>query len=185
MVRRMRWPVLAAVCGSIGIAACADILGIDDGIPRTGDAALDAPVDATADVRDAGADAKPDGPFSPLSCGTTVCNFALGQACCRTGASTYQCVTSQADCSGTYIPCDRPSQCQSTDAGPATCCTTDVLNEAGTDYVAESVACMPYSACLGIPTHYILCGDDDGGDCPADAGCTQSTSTLPPFLICR
>ncbi|HEY1958715.1 MAG TPA: hypothetical protein VGH28_24030 [Polyangiaceae bacterium] len=179
----MRWRLLAAASVCFGLAACANILGIDDGVPRTGDAGFDAPFEAAA--LDGGTDAKPDGPFSPLSCGNTVCNFALGQTCCRTGANAYACVASGSSCNGTSIPCDRPSQCPSTDAGASTCCTTDVLNEAGTDYVAESVACMPYQACLGIPAHYILCGDGDGGDCPTDAGCAESTSTLPPFLICR
>ncbi len=182
----MRWRLASAACLCVGVAACADILGIDDGVPRTGDAALDAPVDAAPDVRDAGADARSDAPFSPLPCGNTDCNRAIGEACCRTGATSYQCVASPSACVGTYIPCDRPSQCPPTDAGAQTCCTTDVLDEAGTDYVAESVACMPYADCQGTPKHYVLCGDGDAAaDCPAEAGCAPSTSTLPPFLICK
>jgi hypothetical protein len=183
----MRWRTLIAPSLFVGVAACADILGIDDGIPRGGDSSVEAgPTDAAPDVRDASADVGPDVTFNVLSCGGTQCNFDQGEACCRTGPTSYQCVTSQSACSGTYIPCDRPSQCPATDAGPRTCCTTDVLNEAGTDYVAASVGCKPYSQCLGTPTHYILCGDGDAGaDCPPEAGCAPSTSTLPPFLICK
>ena len=184
----MRWRLLAVAGLCVTVGACADILGIDDGIPRGGDASLDAPADVAPDVRDAGAsDGKADAPANGISCGGSTCNVAAGEACCRTGTSTYQCVTSQSACNGTYIPCDRPSQCPPTEAGAETCCTTDVLNEAGTDYVAESVGCHPHQQCLGAPTHYILCGDGDASaDCPGpDAGCLPSTSTLPPFLICK
>lgn len=185
----MRWRVLTAAGTTVALAACANILGIDDGIPRSSDGAVDAPVDVGP--KETGPDAPmpeagPDAPFSPLACGTGVCNFALGEACCRTGTTTYACVPTASACTGTLIPCDRPSQCDSPDAGARTCCTTDVLNEAGTDYVAASVACMPVAACQGTPTHYILCGDGDAAaDCPPEAGCAQSTSTLPPFLICK
>jgi hypothetical protein len=161
-------------------AGCADILGIDDGIPRAGDASLDVTGDSPADV--VAGDAGPDG-FSPLSCGASTCNFGTGQTCCRTGATTYVCLDSGASCSGTSIPCDRPEQCTS-DAGPMQCCTTDVLTDAGI-YVASSVGCMPAAKCAPIPTHYVLCGDNDAADCPDGSTCSQSTSTLPPFLICR
>ena len=120
----MKWRLVSAVCLGVGVAPCAAILGLDDGTPRTSDAAVDAPFDAAADARDAGNDAASDAPFSPLSCGNTDCNLAIGEACCRTGATSYQCVTSKAACAGTYIPCDRPSQCPATDAGAQTCCTT-------------------------------------------------------------
>lgn len=187
MVWKMRWRVLFAAFVCVGVAACADILGIDDGTPRAYDAAADAPADGTLDApADTGADASADALFSPLSCGTTDCNAAIGEACCRTGPTSYQCVSSQSACAGTFIPCDRPSQCPPTDAGPQTCCTTDVLDEAGTDYVAASVACRPTASCVPTPTHYILCGDGDASaDCPPEAGCAPSTSTLPPFLVCK
>jgi hypothetical protein len=172
--------ILAA---AIPLGACSTILGIDDGIPRSDDASVDvAPVDvAVADVSDAASDA----PLSPLSCGATTCNFAEGQACCRTGDEEYFCVSDAAACSGgTYIPCDRSSQCAATDAGKSLCCTTDVLTDSGI-YVATSVGCHPSAQCSPIPTHYILCGDDSGADCPPEAGCGQSVSTLPPFLLCK
>jgi hypothetical protein len=169
--------------GCIALAACADILGIDDGVPRAYDASTDAGSDA--DAPDAAAnDAAFDGPFSPLSCGATTCNFAIGQSCCRSASSTYACVDAPDACAGTDIPCDRPSQCPSTEAGAEICCTTDILTDSGT-YVADSVGCHAAAQCSPIPTHYILCGDDSGADCPPEAGCGPSVSTLPPFLLCK
>ena len=168
----------------LAAASCADILGIDDGKPRDYDASVDTGViDATPDVvKDAPSDS---GPFSPLSCGSTTCNFAIGQACCRTGATSYQCVDASSACTGTYIPCDRTSQCpQNTEAGAMLCCTTDVVNDSGT-YIADTVDCLPAAQCQPEPQHYILCGDDSGASCPPDAGCGPSTSALPPFLICK
>jgi hypothetical protein len=183
---RRRILITAAMCAA-GVAACADILGIEDGVPRVYDASVDAPLDATADVHDAATvDAAPEAAFSPLSCGTgNTCNFAAGEACCRTGSTTYKCVDASAACTGTYIPCDRPEQCpQNTEAGAMQCCTTDVLNDGGI-YVAQSVGCVAAGKCTPIPNHYILCGDDSGADCPPEAGCGPSVSALPPFLICK
>jgi hypothetical protein len=172
--------VLAAFV--LAAASCADILGIDDGKPRDYDASVDTGVvDAAPDVKEAG-----DAPFSPLACGTgTTCNFALGEACCRTGATSYQCVDASSACTGTYIPCDRASQCpQNTEAGAMLCCTTDTVNDSGT-YIADTVGCLPAAQCQPEPQHYILCGEDSGAYCPPEAGCGPSTSALPPFLICK
>ena len=166
-------------------ASCADILGIDDGKPRDYDASVDTGVlDATPDVKDAQA---ADGPFSPLSCGTgTTCNFAIGEACCRTGGTSYKCVDASSACTGTYIPCDRTSQCpQNTEAGAMLCCTTDVVDPDSGTYVANTVGCLPAAQCEPTPQHYILCGDDSGAYCPPDAGCGPSASALPNFLICK
>lgn len=173
-------------CSCIALAACANILGIDDGTPRNYDASTEGGDDAAIDVPiDVAKDVAVDVPFSPLSCGaTSTCNFAIGEACCRTGASTYACVSGADACAGTYIPCDRTSQCPATDAGKELCCTTDILTDAGT-YVAQSVGCHPSAQCTPIPTHYILCGNDSAADCPPEAGCTPSVSTLPPFLLCK
>jgi hypothetical protein len=170
---------------SLCAVACANILGIDDGIPRNDDASVDAYVDVMVDVHDAAVDVPPEGPpFSPLSCGGSTCNFAVGEACCRTGAAKYACVDAASSCmGGTYIPCDRPEQCKG-DAGPRECCTTDILTDAGT-YVATSVACVASAQCSPIPTHYILCGDNDAADCPDGEGCAQSVNTLPTFYICK
>lgn len=169
----------------LAAASCADILGIDDGKPRDYDASVDTGVvDAAPDVaKDAPA---VDGPFSPLSCGTgTTCNFAIGEACCRTGSTTYNCVDASSACTGTYIPCDRATQCpQTTEAGAMLCCTTDAVDDSGT-YIANTVGCLPAAQCQPEPQHYILCGDDSGAYCPPEAGCGPSTSALPPFLICK
>jgi hypothetical protein len=168
----------------LAAASCADILGIDDGKPRDYDASVEAgPADAAPDVKDSSAS---DGPFSPLSCGaSTTCNFAIGEACCRTGPTTYKCVSSPGACTGTYIPCDRATQCpQNTEAGAMLCCTTDSVNDSGT-YIADTVDCLPAAQCQPEPQHYILCGEDSSTYCPPEAGCGPSTSALPPFLICK
>jgi hypothetical protein len=179
---RRRYVILAVL--GVAAGACANILGIDDGIPRSLDGSIDAVTnDVTTDVHDAGTDVV-DAPFSPLSCGTSTCNFDNGEACCRTGASTYACIDAGGMCKGTLIPCDRPDQCKGGDAGPRECCTTDVLTDSGA-YVATSVGCMTLAQCLPIPTHYRLCGDGDAGDCPDGTTCGASVSTLPSFLICK
>ena len=176
----MKRRVLAASV-VIAAAGCADILGIDDGKPRDYDASVDTGVvDAPIDV------AKDAGPFKPLFCGTgKTCNFAAGEACCRTGSTSYQCVDAASACTGTYIPCDRAEYCpQNTEAGALLCCTTDVIDDSGT-YVAQSVDCLPAAQCDPTPMHYILCGDDSGASCPPEAGCGPSANTLPDFLICK
>ena len=183
----MRRRILVAVAiVAAGVAACADILGIDDGTPRTNDASLDVTTggDAASDVHDGSVDGAPDAPFSPLYCGANnTCNFAAGEGCCRTGASTYTCVDAATSCPGMFIPCDRPSQCPKTaEGGAQQCCTNDVVNDSGV-YVAQSVSCVPTGKCTPIPSHYILCDTD--ADCPTDAGCGQSVSALPTFLICK
>jgi hypothetical protein len=166
-------------------AACANILGIDDGIPR--DASVDVGMqDASDGDADAAVDAPPEAPFSPFACGTLTCNFALGETCCEKGDATFDCVDGSAACKGAgslYIPCDGPEQCVG-DAGAKECCTTDVLTDAGT-YVATSVSCLTAAQCTPIPTHYVLCGGDSGADCSDATMCEISVTTLPGFLICK
>jgi hypothetical protein len=172
----------AALVAFMLAASCADILGIDDGKPRDYDASVDTGLpDVSPDAKDAASDV----PFSPMSCGPgTTCNFAIGEGCCRVG-STYKCVDAAAACTGTYIPCDRTSQCpQNTEAGATLCCTTDSVNDSGT-YVADSVGCLPAAQCVPEPQHYILCGEDSGASCPPDASCGASSTALPTFLICK
>lgn len=178
----MRRRAIAAAACCATVAACADVLGIDDGLPRAYDASIDVSIgDASnPDVDDASLS---DGAYMPLFCGQTTCNFAIGEGCCRTG-TTYQCVDAAATCTGIYIPCDRPAYCPTTDAGPMQCCATDVVNDAGQS-VAQSVACKPTAQCLPIPSHYVLCDDDSSAECPIDASCSASVTTLPTFLICR
>jgi hypothetical protein len=183
MQRRRVWLVLALTAMLLLASACANILGIDDGIPRTMEASvLDVGLpDVATDVM---MDAAVDAPFSPLTCDTVTCNFAIGEACCRTGTSTYTCIDAGDTCSGTLIPCDRNEQCPPDEAGARECCTTDVLTDANT-YVATSVGCMSAAKCSPVPTHYVMCGDDDAAECPDALGCTVSVNTLPTFLICK
>jgi len=183
MLRGMRARFLLFVVTCVGASACAAILGIDDGIPRTQDAALDAPSsDAGADAADTAAEAAFDGPFVPLSCGpSATCNVALGQACCRSGSTTYDCIDAGVTCTGTLIQCDRPEMCPpAAEAGPVVCCADLVNTDAGA--LATSVSCKPTALCA-YASHGWLC--DDAGECPADASCLQSTFTIPPYYICR
>ena len=179
MVGRMRvsrWLVL----GAFGFGAgCADILGIDDGIPRTYDASLEASSDAAPDAKDAAVDN-----FVPLHCGSITCNFGAGESCCWDGDGGFACDISPTACNGTYIPCDRSEQCaQGGDAGPIVCCGHYVSAEGGA--VANDVACLPASQCTSAASRFVLCGDDSGAECPADASCQLSAFTLPTFLFCR
>ncbi len=177
----MRRRLLLLPFVSVGVSACALILGIDDGIPRGADAGLDAS-DATLDgPSDGGKDAKIDG-SAGLSCGQASCDLGTGQACCRTGPTTFDCIDAGATCSGTLIQCDRPEVCPVTDAGNTVCCADLVSTDAGV--VATSVSCKPEALC--IPSqHAWLC--DDAGECFPDAslGCVQSTFTIPPYYICK
>ena len=178
----MRARLLLLAATSVAVSACAAILGIDDGTPRTDDAAVDASqgdADAAAPA-DAAADAGEGGPLVPLKCGTTSCNYAVGQSCCRTGSTSYVCLDAGVTCSGTLIECDRPEMCPPSDAGPVVCCADLASTEAGA--VATAVSCRLQALCA-YSTHVYLC--DDAGDCLADASCLQSTVTLPTYLICK
>jgi hypothetical protein len=174
----MRWWWLVVVAASLG--ACANILGIDDGIPRSLDASLDVAADAAPDAHDASA----DGPFSALHCGNSTCNASSGQVCCWETDGSYACAASTSSCTGVAIPCDRPEQCPQTgDAGPVECCGTYTLTDAGA--ITSAVGCVPQAQCTLSNSKYVLCGDDSGAECQPDATCGASTFTLPTFLICR
>lgn len=164
---------------SLSLAAgCADILGIDDGIPRVFDAGADATLDAASDAK---ADAGPD-TFSPLHCGNKTCDFGAGESCCWGGDGGFFCVSSPAQCGGIDIPCDRAEQCAQ-DAGPAVCCATYMGVEGGV--VATSVSCIGATKCNSGSSRLILCGGDSGSDCQPDASCVASAFTLPTFDICK
>ena len=140
----------------------------------------------TADVHDAATvDAAPEAAFSPLSCGTgNTCNFAAGEACCRTGSTTYKCVDAAAACTGTYIPCDRPEQCpQNTEAGAMQCCTTDVLNDGGI-YVASPSVAWPKASARPSPTT-TLCAVTTVAGLSSRSRLWPERPALPPFLICK
>jgi hypothetical protein len=172
---RGRWWIV--VLGAV--AGCADILGIDDGIPRTADAGVDATVDAAADAQ---ADSSAEDNFSPLHCGSAVCDFGAGQSCCWDGDGGFFCASSPSQCGGIDIPCDRAEQCAQ-DAGPAVCCATYASVEGGA--VATSVSCLGATLCNSGSSRLILCGNDSGADCQGDASCGASTFTLPTFDICK
>jgi hypothetical protein len=180
-------PLLLAL--SIVPCACASLLGVEDGIPRD-DASVDGAIVDSSFVPDVVVDGnKPDtARFSPLSCGTTTCNAASNEACCRTGtgddaaAMTFKCVTSAAACdpaTSVFIPCERGSNCASQDAG-SVCCAFGSP--------ATSVGCSPTCVDTG---NTVVCdvADNDGGDCPVlEAGplaCLPSQATLVGFTICK
>ena len=163
-MRTTLWLLCLATTG------CANLLGIDDGIPRTDAAAADV---SAADV------------FSPLHCGDTTCNFAALESCCAADDGGAQaCASATTDCPGLYIPCDRSSQCeQDPDAGPIVCCADYDVTEAGV--VATGVSCVPASDCNAASDRFPLCGGPGGAaDCPADASCGTSTFSLPSFQVC-
>jgi hypothetical protein len=164
---RARTYLLVVACLTAG---CSDLLGIDDGIPRT-DAS---PADVA--VTDA---------FVPLHCGSTSCNFAALESCCvddDSGAQT--CASATTTCSGLFIPCDRSSQCaQEGDAGAIVCCADYEATEAGV--VAMGVSCIPAADCNAANDRFVLCGGPSGAaDCPADASCGVSTTSLPSYPVC-
>jgi hypothetical protein len=172
---------ILAVC--VVFAGCADILGIDDGIPRAQDASVDA---GPPDVVEAGppdvVEAAPDN-FVPLHCGTAACDFGAGQSCCWDGGGGFACEDNPNLCTAVYVPCDRPEQCaQAADAEPNVCCAHYVNSDAGA--IANSVACLPASQCTTAQNRFPLCGDDSGVEC-GDASCGVSSYSLPGFLICK
>ena len=166
-VRTTRLFLAAACCGALG---CSDLLGIDDGIPRTdAGGAFDV---AVIDV------------FAPLHCGSATCNFAALESCCVDDDSGAQaCANATTTCSGLYIPCDRSSQCaQDDDAGPVVCCADYETRDAG--IVATGVSCIPVADCNAANDRFVLCGGDGGADCPADASCGVSSFSLPSYPVC-
>lgn len=161
------WLFVAVCCAAVG---CADLLGIDDGIPRGNDASTDAA-------------AKPD-VFTPLRCGSATCNFAAVQSCCFDEGGAPSCANDTTTCDGLYVPCDRVSQCeQGGDAGPIVCCADYNLTEAG--IVTTGVSCVPAADCNAANQEFVLCGGDAGAsDCQGDASCGISAVTLPTFAVC-
>jgi hypothetical protein len=167
-------------------SACADILGIDDGKPRTyEDASIpDASADVTTlpDVKpEALADVAPDVPTSPLECGDASCN-AITQACCRTGdpvdASTqsFACITAAATCSGLKVTCSDNANCAAQGNVGLECCA-----EVDGGTVATTTACAKPGTCSGAP----MCQPGDDENCTGDSGCKPSTQTIIGWTICK
>ncbi len=156
---------VAILLSMLASAGCADVLGIDDGIPR-GDAGANTP-----------------DTFSPLQCGASTCDFAAGESCCvGNGGSGPTCIGPNDDCATLFVPCDRSSQCpQDDEAGPVVCCADYAMTDAGN--VAFAVSCVAKTDCNAQNLEVPLCG---GGatDCSGDASCGASTVALPGFSIC-
>lgn len=180
---RRRHALLALVL----LASCADILGIDDGTPRTyEDASLqDASNDATMlpDVKNdvAAIDGAPDVPKSPMACGTTTCN-AIVEACCRTGDpvdasdQTFTCIAADAGCAGLKATCVEPANCIAQGHAGEKCC--GVLPDGGN--IATSTACA--TTCGG---NVDLCQPGDDEICTGDASCLPSVMTIVGWKICK
>ena len=170
------------------LASCADILGIDDGTPRSyQDSSIpDASNDVTTlpDVKNdvVVVDVAPDVPNSPLVCGDASCN-ALVQACCRTGSPTqvdaqaFACVAADASCAGLKVTCDDNANCAAQGHPGEECCA--VLPEGGT--IATSTSCMKASSCNGGD----MCQPGDDENCTGDASCKPSVQTVVGWLICK
>jgi len=189
--RRIAIAIGCAACASAG--ACADILGIDDGIPRTEDAAAwDASVPDVTALPDADAldaldalDAPVETATSPLACGASTCNV-FGQACCRTGsasqadAESFACVADDAGCAGLRVTCDDSTSCAALGHPGMECCA--VVPDGGT--AATSTACVAKGACgAGV----VMCQPGDDEICDVDAGqsCLPSVATILGWTICK
>lgn len=191
---------LGLIASSLGLAACASLLGLDDGVPREDAGVGDVTVDATTDVisndatpdvtADAIADAAPDvpKPFSPLACGNGTCN-AVTQACCRTGYGddaspyAYVCVGDAGACksaSAALVGCDRASNCTAQGKPGQICCANVVVGDLATD-----VRCVSPAAC-GADAGTIVCGPGDDELCATQAfTCLASTYTIVGWNICK
>jgi hypothetical protein len=182
--------VWGVVIACAGIAACADILGIDDGVPRTYDDASieDASLPETTSIPDATpppTDAGIDVPVSALACGDASCN-ALTEACCRTGVVTdasvqsFACVSDASACkNGLVVTCDDSTNCAAL-GHPGEACCAEVPDGAS---MATKTSCVPANACTGM----IMCQAGDDEICDVDAGqsCLPSMQTIVGWTICK
>lgn len=180
------------------LAACASILGIDDGIPREDAGVVDAAPDVApvvdSAVPDAGTDADAAAdvaidvpkPFSPLPCGSATCN-AVTQACCRTGAGgdggyAYKCIDDAGACTGNLpvvVACASSANCTA-QGKPGNVCCANAYNTAAT-----SVSCTGPSFCP-TNTFTILCGPGDDELCMSSGlSCASSVATIVGWNICK
>jgi hypothetical protein len=171
------------------VGACAEILGIDDGTPRTyedastKDAAADITTLPEAGPSDAPADVPADVPPSPLPCAKFVCN-AVNEACCRLGdpldasAQTYLCIAASATCiGGVKVTCADNANCTAQGHPGEECCA--VVPDGGS--VATSTACTKKGACSGAD----MCQPGDDENCSPDASCQPSVQTILGFDLCK
>lgn len=198
-MRRWVW-VLGVLASSGAVAACASILGLDDGLPRedggladvtidvlpSGDASADATPDASADaVADVLVDAPK--PYSPIPCGNTTCN-SVTQGCCRTGYGddaspyAYACVNDAGACKAggsIVVGCNSVANCAAQGKPGAVCCANTFQN------LATDVSCVAPSACPDDAAT-ILCGPGDDELCAAHAfACLPSSYTIVGWNICK
>lgn len=175
----------ALLVGIVLAAGCADILGIDDGKPRTyEDASIpDVVSNDVTSLPDASTnDAPPDVPNSPLPCGDASCN-AYVQACCRTGdavdASTqaFACIEAGATCTGLKVTCADNANCAAQGHIGEECCA--VVPDGGS--IATSTTCIKASSCGGGD----MCQPGDDENCTGDASCQPSIQTIVGWRICK
>ena len=168
------------------LASCADILGIDDGKPRTyEDASIpDASSDVTTlpDAKGDAADAAPEAATSPMPCGDASCN-AIVEACCRTGSQTqadaqaFACIASDASCGGLKVTCADNANCAAQGHPGEECCA--FIPDGGT--IATSTGCIKASSCGGGD----MCTPGDDENCTGDASCQPSIQTIVGWMICK
>jgi hypothetical protein len=169
------------------LASCADILGIDDGTPRTYDDASLSDVssnDVTTlpDASDGAAiDVAPDVPKSPLACGDASCN-AYVQACCRTGdpvdatAQSFACIAADASCAGLKATCADEANCVAQGHAGDECCA--IVPDGGS--VATSTACAKSCGAAS------MCQPGDDENCAPDAtSCKPSVMTIVGWMLCK
>ena len=181
LLREMRKFSVLAICTVVVaaavfvVAACAEVLGIEDGVPRESDAAVDrsvSPPDSSARA-------------VPLACGASSC-LAAGESCCRSSldagpdatSASFRCLSDAAACSGqadVLYPCDRTAGC----AVGRVCCAYS-SGRTGSK-------CVALSECAGDGGGTVLCAPDSSTECAPDSGltCKPSTVTALGFYVCK
>lgn len=183
----MRRPGLT-IAACTALCACAQILGIDDGTPRTyADGSIVDASEETTTLPEAAppVDAGIDVPFSALACGTSTCN-AVTEGCCRQGdpidamAQSFACVSDASDCDGgLVVTCDDSLNCAALGHAGYECCAT--VPDGGS--IATKTTCVVKGTCTGT----LMCTPGDDELCNADAGqsCLPSIQTIVGWTICK
>jgi hypothetical protein len=190
---RATWLVVASLF--VASAACSGVLGLDaptlspcaDGVSCVDASTPDAPSSASDGGVDAGTgtdandatDASPDqGPLTGIRCGGG--SFALTgcpgstAVCCQvtgdSGATTYTCRNSAADCEGFPIGCTHDDDCPGNDV----CCQQ-----------STSIKCVGQSSCANAS---LLCEPDAEADqCPTGWSCAGPVTidgVSAPYSAC-
>jgi len=167
----------AAALPAAGVVACADLLGVDDGLPRRDDASVRDAVSA-----DAAFEAAPT-----LACGATTCN-AAAEACCRTAidagpdAASFQfrCLADASACASdvdALYACDRGASCVAQGHAGQVCC--------GRGGPTSGSSCTALADCLDGGR--VLCAPGNNAECPLDSGLTCQASAVnnAGFSVCK